>query len=88
MNEQTNIHTQTIINKTWNNEGGFEFSFAFAFRNKEQYLSFRRLWKDNYAALSVTLRDPQGCWLKLRCGSSNSRLLGEVPHSKKRRRNC
>ena len=57
MKEQTNIHTQTIINKTWNSsEGAFEFSFTFAFRNKEQYLTFRQLWRDNYAALSVALR--------------------------------
>jgi hypothetical protein len=58
MNKDTNMHTKTIINKTWNSSSGkFDFSFAFAFQNKEQYLEFRRLWKQNYAALSTTIRN-------------------------------
>lgn len=58
MNNDTNIHQQTIINKTWNSQTGkFDFSFIFAFQNKEQYLDFRRLWKLNYAALSATIRN-------------------------------
>lgn len=57
MNNDTNIHKQTVISKTWNSKSGkFEFSFIFAFQNKEQYLDFRRLWKQNYAALSTTIR--------------------------------
>jgi len=58
MNNDTNIHQQTIINKTWNSQTGkFDFSFTFAFQNKQQYLEFRRLWKQNYAALSTTIRN-------------------------------
>ena len=58
MNNDSNIHTKSIINKTWNSSSGkFDFSFAFAFQNKEQYLEFRRLWKQNYAALSTTIRN-------------------------------
>ena len=58
MNSETNIHWQTIINKTWNSSSGkFDLSFTFAFQNKEQYLEFRRLWKQNYAALSTTIRN-------------------------------
>jgi hypothetical protein len=57
MKEQTNTHTQTIINKTWNTaKGTFDYSFVFAFHSKEQYLTFRRLWKENYAALSGAIR--------------------------------
>ena len=57
MTENTNIHTKTIINKSWNSaSGSFDFSFVFAFRGKEQYLKFRKLWKENYAALSQTIR--------------------------------
>jgi len=57
MNNQTNIHKQTLIHKTWNStQGKFDFSFVFAFQNKDQYLDFRRLWKQNYAELSATIR--------------------------------
>lgn len=57
MNEQINIHKQTIINKAWNRtHGKFEFSFVFSFGNKEQYLEFQRLWKRNYAELSAMIR--------------------------------
>jgi hypothetical protein len=57
MTENTNIHTQTIINKSWNAaSGSFDYSFVFAFRGKEQYLTFRQLWKENYAALSHAIR--------------------------------
>ena len=52
-----NIHTQTVINKTWNPpKGAFEYSFTFAFCNKAQYLEFRGLWKESYALLSIALR--------------------------------
>lgn len=55
MNE-TNMHNQTNINKSWNpTEGSFSYSFAFAFQTREQYLEFRRLWKQSYAALSKLL---------------------------------
>jgi hypothetical protein len=54
---RTNIHAQTSTTKTWNPAANrFEFSFAFAFRTREQYLEFRRQWKENYAALSTSLR--------------------------------
>jgi len=44
--------------KTWNRAAGkFDYSFVFAFRNKEQYLAFRRLWKEKYAALSSAIRN-------------------------------
>jgi hypothetical protein len=57
MIEHTNIHTQTITNQSWNaGKHAFDFSFVFAFRNREEYLAFRRLWKENYAALSGTIR--------------------------------
>lgn len=57
MNNQINIHKKTIIDKAWNtNIGKWDFSFKFAFQNKEQYLDFRRLWKQNYATLSTTIR--------------------------------
>ncbi len=57
MIEYTNMHTKTIINQTWNSlKSTFDFSFVFAFRNKEEYLTFRRFWKENYAALSSTIR--------------------------------
>lgn len=57
MTEQINTHTQTVINKTWNtSKGAFDYSFVFAFHSKEQYLTFRRQWKENYAALSSAIR--------------------------------
>ena len=56
MNE-TNIHSKTIINKTWNKtEGRFDHSFAFAFQTKAEYLEFRRCWKAAYGALSQSIR--------------------------------
>ena len=56
MNE-TNIHTQTNTTKTWDAvKGAFVFSFQFTFATKEQYLAFRRQWKENYAELSHSLR--------------------------------
>ena len=56
MNE-TNIHTKTLINKSWNQvEGGFDHAFVFAFQTKAEYLEFRRYWKTNYAALSQSIR--------------------------------
>ncbi len=58
MIEKKNIHINTIINKAWNPSGGkFDFTFVFLFRNKEEYLEFRRFWKENYAALSNTIRN-------------------------------
>src|ERR1043166_8490820 len=58
MNETTNLHTQTAIARTlWNPaDGRIEYTFTFAFRGREQYLQFRRLWKENYAALSRSIR--------------------------------
>src|SRR5579862_7594828 len=57
MNEPSNIHTKTIVNTTWDSAAGaIAFSFVFAFQNKDEYLTFRRLWKENYSALSVTIR--------------------------------
>lgn len=57
MNKETNIHKQTIINKNWNaTSGKMEFSFTFAFANKEQYLEFRSVWKQHYAELSTTIQ--------------------------------
>lgn len=57
MNNQINIHKKTIIDKAWNmNTGKWDFSFKFSFQNKQQYLDFRRLWKQNYAELSATIR--------------------------------
>lgn len=57
MNNQINIHKETIIDKAWNmNIGKWDFSFKFTFQNKEQYLDFRQLWKQNYAILSPTIR--------------------------------
>jgi hypothetical protein len=50
-------HIQTIINQTWNRAAGkFDYSFVFAFQNKEQYLAFRRYWKEKYTALSGAIR--------------------------------
>jgi hypothetical protein len=57
MTESKNIHIQTIIHEAWNSdEGAFNYSFVFAFRDKEQYLAFRQFWKENYARLSETIR--------------------------------
>jgi hypothetical protein len=57
MTENMNIHLKTIAHQNWNTaRQAFDFSFVFAFRNKEEYLMFRRLWKENYAALSSTIR--------------------------------
>jgi hypothetical protein len=56
MNE-TNIHSKTIINKTWNKTvGRFDHSFVFVFQTKAEYLEFRRCWKAAYAALSQSIR--------------------------------
>ena len=56
MNE-TNIHSKTIIHKTWNQaEGRFDHSFVFAFQAKTEYLEFRRCWIEDYAALSQFIR--------------------------------
>jgi hypothetical protein len=58
MIEKQNIHINTIINRAWNLAGGkFDFSFVFLFRNKEEYLAFRRFWKENYLALSNAIRN-------------------------------
>ena len=57
MIEPKNIHIQTMINKAWNSTAGkFDFSFVFTFRTKEEYLVFRRFWKENYAKLSIAIR--------------------------------
>ena len=57
MIEYTNMHNKTTVNKTWNSsKSTFDISFVFAFQNKEGYLSFRQLWKENYAVLSGTIR--------------------------------
>lgn len=56
MNE-TNIHTKTTTNKTWNQaESRFDHSFAFAFQTKAEYLEFRSCWKANYSMLSQSIR--------------------------------
>jgi len=56
--KETNIHSKTIIKKTWNQaEGRFDYSFVFAFRTKAEYLEFRRCWKAGYAALSQFIRE-------------------------------
>jgi hypothetical protein len=55
--KEANIHSNTIIHKAWNQaKVRFEHTFDFAFRTKEQYLEFRRCWKENYAALSESIR--------------------------------
>ena len=55
--KEANIHSKTITHKTWNQaESRFDHSFDFAFQTKEQYLEFRLCWKENYAALSETIR--------------------------------
>src|SRR5262245_11271360 len=55
--KETNIHTKTIINKAWNTiESRFDFSFAFAFRSRAEYLDFRLCWKADYVALSQSIR--------------------------------
>ena len=57
MKEETNIHSQTIINKAWNAVAGrWNYFFKFAFHSKAEYLEFRRRWKENYAALSQSIR--------------------------------
>ena len=58
MNEMnTNIYTQTTTDKDWNQTAlRFDYRFLFAFRTKAEYLEFRRLWKANYADLSVSIR--------------------------------
>src|SRR5688572_13483405 len=56
--KETNIHTKTIINKSWNQVvGRFDHSFVFAFQTKAEYLEFRHCWKTNYAALSQSIRE-------------------------------
>ena len=55
--KETNIHSKTIINKSWNQPAGrFDYSFVFAFQTRAEYLEFRRLWKINYAAFSQSIR--------------------------------
>jgi len=57
MTQETNIHTQTIINKSWNvAKGSFDYLFSFTFQGRDQYLAFRQQWKANYAVLSRTIR--------------------------------
>jgi len=47
-----------MINKTWNStQGRFNYLFTFAFRSKADYLAFRQQWKENYVALSKSIRD-------------------------------
>ena len=56
MKEMT-IHSKTITHKTWNQlEARFDYSFDFAFDGKKQYLDFRRSWKENYTALTQSIR--------------------------------
>jgi hypothetical protein len=56
--KETNIHSETIINKNWNQPAGrFDHSFVFAFQTRTEYLEFRRLWKINYSALSQSIRE-------------------------------
>ena len=55
--KETNIHSKTLTHKSWNQvKGQFEYSFDFVFQTKEQYLEFRLCWKENYAALSGSIR--------------------------------
>ena len=55
--KEASIHSKTITHKTWNQvKCRFDHSFDFAFQTKEQYLEFRRCWKENYAALSESIR--------------------------------
>jgi hypothetical protein len=55
--KETNMHSKTITHKTWNQlNGRFDHSFDFVFRTKAEYLEFRRCWKENYAALSQSIR--------------------------------
>ncbi len=55
---QANIHTQTNRKQSWNQAlKRFEHHFVFPFENRSQYCDFTRLWKENYAALSLLLRD-------------------------------
>jgi len=58
MIEKKNIHINTIINQGWNPaRGKLDLAFVFTFQNKEEYLSFRRFWKENYASLSGAIRN-------------------------------
>jgi hypothetical protein len=53
-----NLHAQTHINQNWNAvESRFDYDFTFVFNSREQYLEFRRQWKENYATLSRSLRE-------------------------------
>jgi hypothetical protein len=55
--KETNIHSKTVTNKTWNQvEGRFDHSFVFGFQTKAEYLEFRGCWKANYATLSQSIR--------------------------------
>jgi hypothetical protein len=55
--KEPNIHSKTAAHRTWNQlDNRFEHSFDFVFRTKEEYLEFRRCWKENYAALSESIR--------------------------------
>src|SRR6185369_1847273 len=80
-----NIHNNTTINRTWDSvSGAITFSFAFAFRNKEEYLAFMRLWKENYAALSVTIRNQKqvvrGTMRKQEHAGEHQGMLRELKH--------
>lgn len=56
--KETNMHSKTITHKTWNQVNGqFDHSFDFVFRTKDEYLEFRRCWRENYAALAESIRD-------------------------------
>ncbi len=56
--KEMNIHSKTIINKTWNpGAGRFEHTFIFAFQTKAEYLEFRQCWKESYAAFSESIRE-------------------------------
>jgi len=55
---QTNIHTQTAHDKSWNPAlKCFVFEFAFVFDSRGLYREFVLLWKENYAGISLTIRE-------------------------------
>ena len=54
----SDLHTKTIIRKAWNPASArFEYAFEYVFRNKAEYLEFRRRWRQNYATLSSAIRE-------------------------------
>jgi hypothetical protein len=61
--------------------GKWDFSFAFGFQSKDQYLEFRQIWKQNYAELSTTIRSRKASIKAMMRSRENAGKLQSEAHN-------